>query len=90
MTKAEIVSEISRSTGIEKSVVLETVEKLMEVVKKSLIEGENVYLRGFGSFILKKRAEKTARDISRQTTLIIPEHNIPAFKPSDAFLEVVK
>ena len=90
MTKAEIVSEISRSTGIEKSVVLETVEKLMEVVKKSLIDGENVYLRGFGSFILKKRAEKTARDISRQTTLIIPEHNIPAFKPSDAFLEVVK
>ena len=90
MTKADIVSEISRSTGIEKEAVLETVEKFMEVVKDSLSHGENVYLRGFGSFIVKTRAEKTARNISKNTTLIIPEHKIPAFKPADVFWEMVK
>lgn len=90
MTKAEIVSEISKSTGIEKALVLETVERFMEVVKESLTEGENVYLRGFGSFILKTRSEKTARNISKNTTIIIPEHKIPAFKPAKTFLEDVK
>lgn len=89
MTKAEIVSEISRSTGLEKTAVLATVEKFMEVVKESLAEGENVYLRGFGSFIVKTRREKTARNISQNTTIIIPEHNIPAFKPSKVFLDEV-
>ena len=90
MTKADIVNEISKTTGIEKGAVLETVEKFMEVVKDSLANGENVYLRGFGRFIIKKRSEKTARNISKNTTIIIPEHNIPAFKPAKVFMEEVK
>ena len=90
MTKADIVNEISKTTGIEKGAVLETVEKFMEVVKDSLANGENVYLRGFGSFIIKKRSEKTASNISKNTTIIIPEHNIPAFKPAKVFMEEVK
>lgn len=90
MTKAEIVSEISKSTGIDKALVLETVEKFMQVVKESVSEGENVYLRGFGSFITKVRKEKTARNISKKTTIIIPEHKIPAFKPSKVFFNEVK
>ena len=90
MTKEDIVNEISKTTGIEKGAVLETVEKFMEVVKDSLANGENVYLRGFGSFIIKKRSEKTARNISKNTTIIIPEHNIPAFKPAKVFMEEVK
>ena len=90
MTKADIVNEISKSTGIDKATVLETVEKFMEAVKDSLANGENVYLRGFGSFIIKTRSQKTARNISKSTTIIIPEHNIPAFKPAKVFMEVVK
>ncbi len=90
MTKADIVNEISKSTGIEKAVVLETVEKFMETVKGSLSNGENVYLRGFGSFIVKPRAQKTARNISKSTTIIIPAHNIPAFKPAKTFMNEVK
>ena len=78
MTKAEIVTEIAGKTGIEKKDVLNTIEAFMEVVKESLTKEENVYLRGFGSFIVKKRAQKTARNISKNTTIIIPEHNIPA------------
>lgn len=90
MTKADIVNEISKSTGIEKAVVLETIEKFMETVKDSLSKGENVYLRGFGSFIIKQRAQKTARNISKETTIIIPAHNIPAFKPAKVFMNEVK
>ena len=90
MTKADIVNEISKSTGIEKTVVLETIEKFMETVKDSLSKGENVYLRGFGSFIVKQRAQKTARNISKETTIIIPAHNIPAFKPAKVFMNEVK
>lgn len=90
MTKADIVNEISRSTGIDKQTVLTSVEAFMETVKRSLIQNENVYLRGFGSFIVKKRAQKTARNISKNTTLIIPEHNIPSFKPAKSFLNEVK
>ncbi len=90
MTKADIVNEISRSTGLEKSAVLATVEKFMEVVKDSMANGNNVYLRGFGSFIIKERKEKTARNISRNTTIKIPAHKVPAFKPSKVFLEDVK
>ncbi len=89
MTKAEIVTEIAKQTGIEKAAVLNVVEKLMEVIKDSLAHGENVYLRGFGSFNVKKRAAKTARNISKNTTIIIPEHNIPSFKPADSFKEEV-
>ena len=90
MTKAEIVREIAQSTGIDKASVLETVEKFMDAVKDSLANGENVYLRGFGSFIVKTRSQKTARNISKNTEIIIPEHKIPAFKPAKVFMEQVK
>ncbi len=90
MTKADIVTEISKETGLDKSSVLVVVEAFMSTVKDSLANGENVYLRGFGSFIQKKRAQKTARNISKSTTIIIPEHNIPAFKPSKTFLGLIK
>ncbi len=90
MTKADIVNEISKSTGIEKVTVQKTVEALMEAIKDSLIGNKNVYLRGFGSFIVKKRAKKTARNISKNTTIIIPEHFIPAFKPAKSFVNKVK
>ena len=90
MTKAEIVNDISKKTGIDKATVLTTVEAFMSSVKGSIENGENVYLRGFGSFILKKRAKKTARNISKNTTIIIPEHNIPAFKPAKTFFNSVK
>ncbi|MBR1517140.1 MAG: HU family DNA-binding protein [Bacteroidales bacterium] len=90
MTKAEIVSDIYQKTGIEKVVIQTAVEEFMEVVKESMIGGENVYLRGFGSFIIKKRAEKTGRNISKNTTILIPAHNIPAFKPAKTFMTDVK
>ena len=90
MTKAEIVTKISNNLGLEKNEVLATVENLMEEIKSSLNNGENVYLRGFGSFIVKKRAEKTARNISKNTTVIIPACNIPSFKPAKTFVAKVK
>ena len=90
MTKADIVNEISQKTGIEKATVLATVEAFMETVKDSLAGGNEVFLIGFGSFILKKRATKTARNISKKTTIIIPEHHIPAFKPAKVFLQSIK
>lgn len=89
MTKADIVNEIANSAGIDKVAVLSVVEQFMTVVKDSLAHGENVYLRGFGSFIVKTRAEKTARNITKNTSLIIPAHNIPAFKPANAFKDEV-
>ena len=90
MTKAEIVTKISNNLGLEKNEVLATVENLMQEIKGSLNNGENVYLRGFGSFIVKKRAEKTGRNISKNTTIRIPEHYIPAFKPAKVFTQGVK
>ena len=90
MTKAEIVSKVSNNLGLDKNEVLATVENLMEEIKDSLNNGENVYLRGFGSFIVKKRAEKTGRNISKNTTIRIPAHQIPAFKPAKVFVEGVK
>ncbi len=90
MTKADIVNEISKSTGIEKITVQKAVEAFMESVKGSLAKNQNVYLRGFGSFIVKERAQKTARNISKNTTIIIPAHNIPAFKPAKTFVNKVK
>jgi len=90
MTKAEIVKEISQNTGIEKVTVEKAVEAFMEIVKDSLTGGNNVYLRGFGSFIVKNRAAKTARNISKNTTMIIAAHNIPAFKPANEFVAQVK
>ncbi|PVX51913.1 DNA-binding protein HU-beta [Balneicella halophila] len=90
MTKADIINQISKETGIEKVAVQKTIEGFMDVVKDSLEKGNNVYLRGFGSFIVKERAEKTARNISKNTSIIIPAHNIPAFKPSKSFVNRVK
>ncbi|HJC52358.1 HU family DNA-binding protein [uncultured Alistipes sp.] len=90
MTKADIVSEIAKSTGVEKVQVQAIVEAFMESIKTSLTNNNNVYLRGFGSFIVKKRAKKVARNISKNTTITIPEHNIPAFKPAKSFAAKVK
>lgn len=90
MTKADIVNEIAKSTGVEKVLVQTIVEAFMENVRNSLIDNNNVYLRGFGSFIIKKRAQKVARNISKNTTITISEHNIPAFKPSKSFVAKVK
>ena len=90
MTKADIVSEIAKKTGVEKTQIQTIVEAFMDEVKGSLEKEENVYLRGFGSFIIKKRAEKVARNISKNTTITIPEHNIPAFKPAKSFVAKVK
>lgn len=90
MTKADIVNEISKNTGIEKVTVQKAVEAFMDTIKGSLVKGKNVYLRGFGSFVVKMRAEKTARNISKNTTIIIPEHFIPSFKPSKSFVTKVK
>ena len=90
MTKAEIVQEIANKTGIEKVAVQATVEAFMETLKANMSKGENIYLRGFGTFLLKKRAEKTGRNISKNTAVKIPAHFIPAFKPAKEFLSEVK
>lgn len=82
MTKTDLVQEISKQTGIDRNEVLMIVEGFMEIVKGSLSRGKEVYLRGFGSFIIKRRAEKTGRNISQNTTLVIPAHNVPVFRPS--------
>ena len=87
MTKAEIVNTIVLETGINKKDVMAIVESLMEEIKNALEKEEPVYLRGFGSFIMKRRAEKTARNINQNTTIIIPAHNIPAFKPAKEFIK---
>ena len=90
MTKTEIVSQIAEKTGVSRKEVAIVVESFMETVKESLLNREHISLRGFGSFIIKHRAEKTARNISKNTTIIIPEHKIPAFKPAKVFMEEVK
>lgn len=90
MTKADIVTNISDQLGIDKTDVQATVEKFMKEIKNSLEDGENVYLRGFGSFIIKTRAEKTGRNISKNIAVKIPAHNIPAFKPAKVFINGVK
>ena len=90
MTKADIVANVSVQSGIDKADVLAVVEKFMNEVKSSLEKGENVYLRGFGSFVIKTRAEKTGRNISKNVAVKIPAHNIPAFKPAKVFVQGVK
>ncbi|PWL28899.1 MAG: integration host factor subunit beta [Fluviicola sp. XM-24bin1] len=90
MTKADIVAEIVEETGLERAEALKAVEAFMNSVKGSLSKGQNVYLRGFGSFVVKERAEKTGRNISKNTAIIIPAHNIPSFKPAKTFVEEVK
>lgn len=89
MTKAEIVAQIAKKTGLDKETVLTVVEQFMTNIKDSLVDGECVYLRGFGSFIIKERATKTARNIKEERTIIIPAHNIPAFKPAKSFMAKV-
>lgn len=90
MTKAEIVNEVSKSTGIEKATVQRTIDAVMESVKESMSKGDNVYLRGFGSFIIKQRAKKTARNIAKNTSMVIPAHCVPYFKPAKSFVNMVK
>jgi len=90
MTKADIVNAIAKNTGIEKANILAVVESFMEEVMNSMNSGENVYLRGFGSFVVKKRAAKAARHIKNETTIIIPERYVPTFKPSQYFSEKLR
>lgn len=90
MTKADVINEIAEKTGIEKADVQITVEAFFKVMKDSMVDGNNVYVRGFGSFVNKKRAKKVARNISKNTAIIIDEHYIPSFKPSKSFVEQVK
>lgn len=90
MTKLDIVNQISKETGIEKYIVVKVVENLMDEIQSSMIKGEEVFLRGFGSFILKTKAEKKARNISKNTTIVIPSHTAPAFKPAKEFNELLK
>lgn len=90
MTKADVVREIAEKTGVEKQVVMQVVEGMMECIRESMINGEEVFLRGFGSFIIKRRAEKVARNISKNTSIVIPAHNIPAFKSAKSFMDKVK
>ena len=90
MTKAEIVNEVAKSTGIEKVQVQSVIEEFTKVVKESIVAGQPVSLRGFGSFIIKHRAEKAARNITKKQTMTIPAHDIPAFKPAKVFVNAVK
>ena len=87
MTKADIIAEIVASTGVAKKDVAVTIEAFMNVIRDNMVDGENIYLRGFGTFVVKKRAEKTARNISKNTTITIPAHNFPGFKPAKSFLK---
>lgn len=90
MTKAEVIAEIAQKTGIDKADVAHTVESFFNVVKQAMAEGENIYVRGFGSFVNKKRARKIARNISKNTAIVIDEHYVPSFKPARVFVEKVK
>jgi DNA-binding protein HU-beta len=90
MTKSEIISEISEKTGIDKVIVSESLETFFKVMKNNMANGENIYFRGFGSFILKKRAQKVARNISKNTAIVIDEHFIPKFKPAKVFVDKIK
>lgn len=90
MTKAELVNEIAVQSGLDKTTVLTVVEGVMANIKNSLAGGESVFLRGFGSFINKKRAQKLARNISTHTSIIVPEHRVPYFKPAKEFVAQVR
>ena len=90
MTKADVITQIAEKTGIDKADVSVTVEAFFNVVKNSMAEGENIYVRGFGSFVNKKRAKKIARNISKNTAIVIDEHYVPSFKPSKVFTSKIK
>ena len=89
MTKADIINEIAEKTGVDKADVTASVEAFFSVVKNSMSNGNNIYIRGFGSFINKKRKKKIARNISRNTALVIDEHYVPAFKPAKIFVSKI-
>ena len=90
MTKAEVIQEIANKTGVDKQDVSATIEAFFKVIKNAMADHENVYFRNFGSFVVKKRAQKVARIISKNKSIIIPEHHIPAFKPAKTFVNKVK
>jgi DNA-binding protein HU-beta len=90
MTKAELVNAIAIRTGYDRVTIMNIVETAMEEVKKNVINGENVYLRGFGSFITKVRKQKIARNITKKESIVVPEHKIPAFKASKEFSGAMK
>lgn len=90
MTKAELAREVSRAVGVDSETAMAVIEGFMEAVKASVIAGEPVYLRGFGTFGVKHRAEKRARNITQNVTVVIPEHNIPNFKPCNGFKDSLK
>lgn len=90
MKKADLINMISVKTGVSKVDVLVTIESFFSNVKETLSEGENIYIRGFGSFVTKKRATKIGRNIKKNTAVIIPAHYIPAFKPAREFIDDVK
>jgi len=90
VTKAEVIAEIAEKTGIDKADVSATVEAFFNVVKNSMADGHNIYIRGFGSFVNKKRARKIARNISKNTAMVIEEHYVPSFKPSRVFINKIK
>ena len=90
MTKEDLIAKISEETGLERNEVSRAVESMMDFIKTSLTNGQNVYLRGFGSFVVRERKQKTGRNISKNTTIIIPAHNIPSFKPAKVFVDQVK
>ena len=90
MTKADLIAKISEETGLERNEVSRAVESMMDFIKTSLTNGKNVYLRGFGSFVVRERKQKTGRNISKNTTIIIPAHNIPSFKPAKVLADQVK
>lgn len=90
MTKADIINEIAEKTGVDKADVTASVEAFFSVVKNNMSSGHNIYIRGFGSFINKKRKKKIARNISRNTALVIDEHYVPSFKPAKIFVNKIK
>ena len=90
MTKAKIIEQIAAQTGIAKPTVTATVEAVMDTIKETMVKGENVYLRGFGTFLLKNRAAKTGQNISKGTSVKIPAHVVPTFKPCKEFTDAVK
>ncbi len=90
MTKADLVKDIAGKTGVEKITVVRTLDALMDTIKTNMIKGENIYLRSFGTFLVKKRATKKARNITKKTEIIIPEHYVPTFKPAKEFAEKIK
>jgi DNA-binding protein HU-beta len=90
MTKADLVADIANKTGVDRGTTQVVVETFMSSVKDSLLKKENVYLRGFGSFLIKERAKKTGRNITKGTTIVIPAHKVPAFKAAKSFSSIVK